>query len=124
MKTEKSRLDMWKNAIIIDKSLFEGKPTHVDDHCTIYLHSSEQDELLKNMTEVLNRFYQQRPQTVKYTFEKLSNNMPCIARFYVDNLFHRGQVSFFINILKHFINQLKKLRLFVKSHQITTMYDL
>lgn len=87
---EPTPIDRWLPAKPIDKTIFVGTPTYVDNNAVIYLHDVEKERTLTALKKVINEKFsgsQQMPSDKFY-----SNGEPCLARYHVDDQFYRAVV--------------------------------
>ncbi|KAL1399532.1 hypothetical protein pipiens_008146, partial [Culex pipiens pipiens] len=85
---EHTPIDRWLPAKPIDKTIFVGKPSYVDNNGVIYLHDMEQEPVLNALRKVINAKFADSSATDKF----YSDNEPCMAKFHQDNKFYRAIV--------------------------------
>lgn len=82
-------IESWLPCVHPTKSLFVGIVTYVDNNAVFYIHDVEQNPLLDKMESIINeRFHNSKPDTGTFW----GRGTPCMARFHLDNLFHRAVV--------------------------------
>ncbi|KAL9704626.1 hypothetical protein quinque_008144 [Culex quinquefasciatus] len=80
---EHTPIDRWFPAKPIEKIIFVGKPSYVDNKGVIYL---EQEPVLNSLRKGNNAKFSNSSATDKF----YSDNEPCMAKFHQDNKFYRA----------------------------------
>ncbi|XP_053682311.1 uncharacterized protein LOC128732899 [Sabethes cyaneus] len=88
--SEPTPIDRWLAAKPIDKSIFVGVPTYVDNNGVIYLHDVEKEPILSALKKVINAKFDGSKQLPSDKF--YANGEPCVAKFHIDDQFYRAIV--------------------------------
>ncbi|XP_058443250.1 RING finger protein 17 isoform X2 [Malaya genurostris] len=87
---EPTPIDRWLPAKPIDKTIFVGVPTYVDNNGVIYLHDMEKESILTALKKVINGKFEGSQQLPSDKF--YSNGEPCLAKFHIDDQFYRALI--------------------------------
>lgn len=83
-------IEHWLPAKPIDKTIFVGVPTYVDNNAVIYLHDVDKERTLNTMKKVINDKFADSQPLPSDTFYSPSD--PCLAKFHLDDQFYRAIV--------------------------------
>lgn len=84
-----SIVEQWLPSVPILKTLFTGKPSHVDSKCRIYLFDQYREYLLTRMNRIINKTVQAYDATLSSSW---TVGNPCFARFRSDKRFYRAEI--------------------------------
>ncbi|XP_055525207.1 RING finger protein 17 isoform X2 [Wyeomyia smithii] len=87
---EPTPIDRWPPAKPIDKSIFVGVPTYVDNNGVIYLHDVEKEQTLSALKKLINAKFDGSKQLPSDKF--YASGEPCVAKFHIDDQFYRAIV--------------------------------
>lgn len=79
----------WLDAIPIEKTIFTGVPTYVDNNGIIYLYDTTNKYFMEHMKTVINNRYNGSEPDLGIVWQTQS---PCIAQYHLDGLFYRAKV--------------------------------
>lgn len=83
-------IDHWLPAKPVDKTIFVGVPTYVDNNAVIYLHDMDKERTLDTIKNVINAKFGNSQPLPSDTFYAPGD--PCMAKYHLDDLFYRAIV--------------------------------
>lgn len=96
---EVTPIERWLPAKPIDKAIFVGVPTYVDNNGIIYLHDVDKERVLEMIKKVINAKYETSQQHPSDKFYAVGE--PCMARFHIDEKFYRAIIRQAVNSSKY-----------------------
>nr|XP_029715794.1 RING finger protein 17-like isoform X2 [Aedes albopictus] len=87
---EVTPIDHWLPAKPVDKTIFVGVPTYVDNNAVIYLHDMDKERTLDTIKNVINAKFGNSQPLPSDTFYAPGD--PCMAKYHLDDLFYRAIV--------------------------------
>lgn len=96
---ETTPIDHWLPAKPIDKTIFVGIPTYVDNNAVIYLHDMDKERTLNLIKNVINTKFADSQPLPSDTFYAPGD--PCMAKYHLDDQFYRAIIRKMISSCRY-----------------------